>query len=1204
MGKRMKRLLWFIWFIPITLSGQRSISGRITDAADGSPIPAVTVFLANTAVGISTDTDGKYRLSIPGEGSYQLKVSHVGYQPVTKDIEPGNKSVEFNVALQAIELGEVTVSSKVKFRRADISLFWKTILGKNPSAKTIQATNPEAVYYYYNPETKILKVTCREPLQIVNYETGYRIQYFLDRFTHDYNTGFTDWHYQSVFKELEPQNPGQKDTWNKNRKEVYDISLTKFIKSLYNNTLLNDGFVLTDFNLDLVDRDKILQTNPVTKSKTIDVDGVVLLICYGKPVTGKDLEILQSIRQISQQTSAQPISSATYVAPSSMLDNRIKIINLLQGNSIRIFPDGTFTSALSMGRVNKSESLMGLAMRLPVEYIPDGFTPSSEAIAENTDAFDSIARHFNTQLNLFPQEKLHLHTDRDYYVPGEKIWFKAYVADAHTHTPLDSSRYVYAELISPADTVVSRVMIRPENGMYYGHIFLSEIIPEGNYTLRAYTRYMENLGDDYFFKKNIRIGNLSSSQFSVSSSQRKNVGNKVAGTSVTLTQNDYDVSFFPEGRNLVEGVWNKVAFKALNRDGTPAVITGKIIDETNAEITSVQTLHAGMGVFAYVPESGKRYFLKCRNGNGLEKQFDLPKSDPRACALTVVQNNNRISVGVRKSPQSSNSQNNPLYLLAQCRGEALYFSEWNNKNEYVSFSAEGFPSGIIQFILFDARMNPLSERLVFSKNFANDIENLEFQTDKVSYGKREKVIATIQPPLTPPKEGNIPSLLGRAGVGLSVSITDDRDIAPDSTTTILSSLLLTSELKGYIENPAWYLQDNPASETALDYLMMTHGWRRYNVPEVVKGNLEIPNIPFQTGQRLAGSVKSNMLSRPVSDSEVFIMAGQDTGLTSTDESGRFLFQGFEYPDSTSFFIQALGKKSSRLVKLTMDNELFPTPVHVVQSPCLTPTLSKGEGVETDDYPSLQTNDFIAKAEQRAKYDESMRMIYLDEVLVTAPRVSRPEPRIDFYLNKSAAITVRKEQFEQRHPIHVSDILRGIAGVRVSSNGNITLSQGGRPIVLIDGVIMEWPDTMYFAAQSPVEMVNVSSVESIDVIMGVGASILGVRGSGGAISITTKRGADASVERNFDNTAIFTPLGYQKPVEFYSPKYETLEAKNSTIPDYRTTIFWKPDIVISEDQEEATFEFYTSDFPTTYSVVIEGLTTDGKIVRQVERIKVE
>jgi TonB-dependent SusC/RagA subfamily outer membrane receptor len=192
--------------------------------------------------------------------------------------------------------------------------------------------------------------------------------------------------------------------------------------------------------------------------------------------------------------------------------------------------------------------------------------------------------------------------------------------------------------------------------------------------------------------------------------------------------------------------------------------------------------------------------------------------------------------------------------------------------------------------------------------------------------------------------------------------------------------------------------------------------------------------------------------------------------------------------------------------------------------------------------------------------------------------------------------------------YVSDYLRLVGGVFVNPDGTVSIRSGvrvgyGLPLVFIDGIEQYWPERMQHVSQSPIDQVPVSMIESIDVFKGFGAAIFGMRGANGAISITTKRG-EGMPPTNKSYHVVYTPLGYQKPVEFYSPKYETQEAKWSAIPDYRTTIFWKPDLVISYDEEEASFEFYTSDFKTTYSVVIEGLTVDGKIIRQVEKIRVE
>jgi len=347
-------------FISYTSFSQRYISGCVTDAEDGNSIPAVTVFIANTTAGITTDLEGNYRLKIPGEGSYRLVISHVGYQSVSMEIKPGKNSVEFNVALQIQELDEVAVSAGIRFRPKDINLFWTTVFGRNPSPRTIRTTNPEAVYYYYNAETRILKVICREPLQIVNYETGYHINLILNHFIHDYRTGVTDWSYQYVFTELEPATDRQKKSWEKKRKEVYDVSISKFIKSLYNNSLLNDGFVLATlretsnpripFQITLLNSDNKLLTNSDDNSKTLNLsDERILLICYGRPVAEYDLTMLER---------AQISGSGLFR-------------NMLLGDSIRVFPDGTYANQLHMSPVNLSKTLLGLSMRLPVEYIPE-----------------------------------------------------------------------------------------------------------------------------------------------------------------------------------------------------------------------------------------------------------------------------------------------------------------------------------------------------------------------------------------------------------------------------------------------------------------------------------------------------------------------------------------------------------------------------------------------------------------------------------------------------------------------------------------------------------------------------------------------------------------------------------------------------------------------------------------------------------------
>ena len=609
----------------------------------------------------------------------------------------------------------------------------------------------------------------------------------------------------------------------------------------------------------------------------------------------------------------------------------------------------------------------------------------------------------------------------------------------------------------------------------------------------------------------------------------------------------------------------------------------EIVDNNGNFITSVQTVHFGMGVFSLVPESGKKYFLKCRNRNGVEQQFDLPQTMAHAFALTATQINNCVSVSVR---QSSRSPDIPLYLLAHCRGRVVYFAAWDKARKSAVIPEETLPAGVIQWVLFDEAMNPLSERLVFNKD--HDPAKVEFHTDRATYSTREQVISTLS---IVDADGN--PLSGH----LSVAVTDDMDLAVDSTTTISSTLLLSSELRGYIENSAFYLQDNDRSAFALDLLMMTHGWRRYDVAEAISGNPANPQISFQQSQAISGRVQSELLSRPVAGSEIIIQSKAGYfGITSTDENGAFRVDDLEYPDSTSFFVQARNRRGNSNVELVMNREIFPGLIHAPQS-----DLTESMGLQEEAKSESEPDAFLRKAELHALYDEDIRMMYIPEVVISAQRKERKEePRLQYWINEGSDRTIRREDFEKTNPTLVTDLLLRVPGVNVFSDGKISIRGGGLPLVIINGITCEWNDSTLF---SPFEWVDVQDVESIDVFTGGSAAVFGSRGQFGAISITTRSGGVDFSKTTAPNHTVYTPLGYQTPVEFYSPKYETLEAKVLNIPDFRTTLFWKPDIVISVD-EESGFEFYTSDFQTTYTVVIEGVTTDGRTFRQVEKIEVK
>jgi hypothetical protein len=205
------------------------------------------------------------------------------------------------------------------------------------------------------------------------------------------------------------------------------------------------------------------------------------------------------------------------------------------------------------------------------------------ASGEPSDVLQDILRKLQLYHKERPQEKLYLHLDKPFYAAGENVWFKAYVVEASLHSLDSQSSVVYVELIDATKTVFKRQMFYASGGLTFGDFQLPDTLREGNYAIRAYTNYMKNFGEDFFFIKEFPVLNPLSSH--------PTSGEPYAADSLSL-------QFFPEGGNLVACGFNRVAFKALSPDGKGFNVEGTIVDENNTVITSFKSQHNGMGVSA------------------------------------------------------------------------------------------------------------------------------------------------------------------------------------------------------------------------------------------------------------------------------------------------------------------------------------------------------------------------------------------------------------------------------------------------------------------------------------------------------------------------------------------------------------------------------------------------------------------------------
>ncbi len=394
--------------------------------------------------------------------------------------------------------------------------------------------------------------------------------------------------------------------------------------------------------------------------------------------------------------------------------------------------------------------------------------------------------------------------------------------------------------------------------------------------------------------------------------------------------------------------------------------------------------------------------------------------------------------------------------------------------------------------------------------------------------------------------------------------------------------MLTSELKGYIEDPAYYFRDGPQASWALDLLLMTQGWRRYDIPRLTQGKLSRPVIPLEATPAITGRVENVIGEKPVKniDVEILSLKGGYYESSQTDKDGHFAFYGCEEPDSTWFLVQTKHKSEKQRLNLLVDLVAYPART------LLSPVADKKEE-EKKEYREI-FEKYVDKAERKYIDENGIRVVHISEVTITADR-KKPANMSPLYFQADNSLTA--EDLEKYPDTNILNLL-GQVGVRVMYTGNllmpykVSIRGQGSPLFLVNNIPWEAVD---------VAVLPPSTIERVDVLKTiVNTSMFGSAGANGVIAIYLKSGKESKELSSFHIKTVL-PLGYQEAATFYSPKYETAEARGNGKPDLRTTIHWQP-VVQTDSTGVASFEFYTADVDASYTVVIEGLTDDGQIIR--------
>jgi hypothetical protein len=878
-------------------------------------------------------------------------------------------------------------------------------------------------------------------------------------------------------------------------------------------------------------------------------------------------------------------------------------------------------------------------------FVLSGYLPASAQndIAVLNDIMANTAKVYSA----YPLEKVYLHFDKPYYALGDTIWFKAYLTIDH-HQPSPLSKIIYINILGPRDSLVQSIMLQVKNSVAWNNVVLSPVLyKKGNYRVVAYTRWMSNSDPAYFFNKSITIGDAianpvstqvsfknviinKQSKITASVFYKDDEGNPYADKKVNWTVlKDYepivkgkettdkngfiainftnvknynldsaslvtvidvggrkqisssfpltsvaapnDIQFFPEGGQLLVGLRSKVAFKALKSDGLGINVKGIITDNEKNVVAEFMSSHLGMGVFAFTPQAGKTYTASVTFADGSSVTPSLPKIQVGGINLGVENSNpDSLIIKLQADPPFLQAyQGKTFFILAKSSGVICFAAKTALQGAVYNASVpkNKFPTGIVQVTLFSFDGEPV-------------------KSDHPAYVTRQKVKLNIAAQNhDKPAEGNF-----------SVVVIDEAKVPFDENaeTTLLTYMLLTSDIQGYIEKPNYYFNHaNENTRKDLDVLMQTQGYRRFSYDPIVSGKFPAINFAPELGIDISGTLRTSQ-GIPVKGGNVRILIHDKNYSENavTDADGRFKFSHLVYLDSAKVNISARNNPRSSDLVLTIDGggyQKLPRSLNaqdeILNIDSALRVYLKNSKVQNNNLHTLKEviikDTKIVKTVSHKDFGSLSSLSYLPDHLIPGSQLKGCQDILSCIRSLAMGMTFDNGYF------YVT---------RDYTQGKKVPAQ-----IFLQGAPVE-VNTLYTVDPNLIESVEIFTKDELGLINSA-------YGTNGAIVVNTRKieSTKISLQELKDmipqkNEVTFGPRGYGAIKAFYLPRYEGPRASQPTRNDARSTIYWNPN-VITDKNGVAALEYFNADGRGIYRVTIEGFDNDGNLGRQVYRYTV-
>ncbi len=646
---------------------------------------------------------------------------------------------------------------------------------------------------------------------------------------------------------------------------------------------------------------------------------------------------------------------------------------------------------------------------------------------------------------------------------------------------------------------------------------------------------------------------------------------------IPIVKRDIDLQFLPEGGDMIAGLQGRIAFKALNEHGKPADVEGAIYNQLGEKVADFRSYHMGMGAFQLTPDLNDEYYAEIHKPAGIDEPIPLPEPLERGYNLIARQvSADLLRVTVRSTEDEA------LSIALRAAGQVAKVVETPARRgtHRLEIPTNQLPIGVAEITLFDSKQIPRAERLVFLH--PEKRLDIEVSTDKERYLPREEVKMTVQV-----KDERGMPMPGK----FSLAVVDDNllTFADDKQGDIMAYLLLESELTGDVEEPNFYFdpaEDHPEKDQlqALDYLMLTQGWRRFNWSSILGEPLASIQYPSEMA-RLGGRV---MDARGVPISNAKIGFGSLDDAVESNENGAFELRDIDMPQYGDYlWVEHDGKTltfPARNYQMGMELRWPVEPSIIFNS-----TSERGiiRGQVTDALTGeamIGASVFVEELQIGASADFDGNFVIND----VPPGTYNLQCQYIGYTPMTSPVTVK-------------------ANAGVQANVAITVDDVALEEVVVTGYnvpLIEQDNTVSGAVITSEQIRKLPTKD----ISALASTVAGLKSTEGA-SLTIRgsrneatnyyvdgirvRGDALADRRQIANNTSDSNRGR----EFYSPRYEAEEMEeeggSNSRNDFRSTIYWNPEVEVDR-RGKAELSFFTSDALTTFRVSVEGLSADGGI----------